>query len=147
MERLQEMYGLLMLLNMKSKHIICESCIEYYEQTISSKDNVTVFNEIKYGSNVNELKMTYIKSRYDVSEFTQMYCLECQEEGLWVGLDSDDDGAFIRESLSIYLSDISIPELKKIGHITTKENVPFLLLENNNTYGLKKIKQINGNIL
>lgn len=133
-----------MLLNMKSKPIICKSCIEHYEQIISSKENVKAFNEIKY-DNVN--KMIYIKSRYDVSEFTQIYCTECQEEGLWVGLDSDDDGAFISESLAIYLSDISIPRLKKIGHITTKENVPFLLLENNNSYSLKKIKQIDGRFL
>ena len=89
----------------------------------------------------------YIKSRYDVSEFTRMYCGECQEEGLWVGLDSNENGEFINKGLILYLSDISVPELKKIGYITTKENVPFLLLENNNTYGLKKIKQIDGRFL
>ena len=147
MERLQEMYGLLMLLNMKSKHIICESCIEYYEQNISSKDYVRDFNELKFGKTPNVGKMIYIKSRYDVSEFTRMYCEECQEEGLWVGLDSDKKGEFIRKNLALYLSDFSLLELKKIGLITTKENVPFLLLENNNTYGLKKIKQIYGRLL
>lgn len=135
MERLQEMYGLLMLLNMKSKPIVCKSCIEHYEQIISSKENVKALNKIQYDVN----KMMYIKSRYDVSEFTRMYCGECQEEGLWVGLDSNENGEFINKGLILYLSDISVPELKKIGYITTKENVPFLLLENNNTYGLKKI--------
>ena len=132
-----------MLLNMKSKPIVCKSCIEHYEQIISSKENVKALNKIQYDVN----KMMYIKSRYDVSEFTRMYCGECQEEGLWVGLDSDKKGEFIRKNLALYLSDFSLLELKKIGQITTKENVSFLLLENNNTYGLKKIKQINGNIL
>ena len=141
------MYGLLMLLNMKSKPIVCKSCIEHYEQIINSKENVKALNKIKY----NVDKMIYIKSRYDVSEFTRMYCGECQEEGLWVGLDSNENGEFINKGLvldlALYLSDISIPELRKIGHITTKENVPFLLLENNNSYSLKKIEQIGGKLL
>jgi 5S rRNA maturation endonuclease (ribonuclease M5) len=132
---------------MKSKPIVCKSCIEHYEQTISSKEGVRAFNELKFGNTLNVGKMIYIKSRYDVSEFTRMYCEECQEEGLWVGLDSDEKGEFIRKNLALYLSDLSLLELKKIGLITTKENVPFLLLENNNTYGLKKIKQINGKLL
>lgn len=136
------MYGLLMLLNMKSKPIVCRPCIEYYERIISSKESVRSFNELKFGNTPNIGRMIYIKSRYDVSEFTKMYCEECQEEGLWVGLDSDKKGRFIRKNLALYLSDISLLELKKIGQITTKENVRFLLLENNNTYGLKKIKQI-----
>tara|TARA_R110001592_G_scaffold16073_7_gene68819 strand:- start:825 stop:1235 length:411 start_codon:yes stop_codon:yes gene_type:complete len=136
-----------MLLNVKSKPIVCKSCIEHYEKIISSKDNVKAFNKLQFGSTSDVGKMIYIKSRYDVSEFTRMYCGECQEEGLWVGLDSDKKGEFIRKNLALYLSDFSLLELKKIGYITTKENVPFLLLENNNTYGLKKIKQIDGKIL
>ena len=129
-----------MLLNMKSKPIVCKSCIEHYEQIISSKESVRAFNELKFGNTSNVGGMIYIKSKYDVSEFTRMYCEECQEEGLWVGLDSDKKGEFIRKNLALYLSDFSLLELKKIGQITTKENVSFLLLENNNTYGLKKNK-------
>ncbi len=136
-------------MNMKSKPILCKSCIEHYEQAISSKENVKGFNKLKFGNASDVGKMIYIKSRYDVSEFTRMYCEECKEEGLWVGLDLNFDkkGEFNRKNLALYLSDLSLLELKKVGQITTKENVSFLLLENNNTYGLKKIKQINVKIL